>query len=258
MIQILPTQNYAGFELRGDSADLKSLLSAVYYVDNESYLRKFGYNDSMNYFFGFAFEARYALEGRRGIVCMDNNSKLWNYPDNIKLYPEAPEKNLYYAVRLPVVCFLFYVFVSEEILALDRRFREESDGDLSELPEKESAEAVFRLLNSAAYHALDAIIGIRARMLLQERLTYERSKEFYLFRNYVTPYTDFLSETYLSLPKFRRKRLLPAILEDLIGYRKNDLYGKIERNISEYSDMHKIAPGMVKYSGSIDWNKIKW
>lgn len=67
MFQIIPTKNYAGFELRGDSGDFRSLLSAIYYLDNEEYLRAAGYHDVMNYFFTLAFEARYALEGRPGL-----------------------------------------------------------------------------------------------------------------------------------------------------------------------------------------------
>ena len=62
MFQIIPTKNYAGFELRGDSGDFRSLLSAIYYLDNEEYLRAAGYHDVMNYFFTLAFEARYALD----------------------------------------------------------------------------------------------------------------------------------------------------------------------------------------------------
>ncbi len=258
MLQIIPTQNYAGFELRGDSGDFRSLLSAIYYIDNEEYLRRCGYNDVMNYFFGLAFEARYALEGRRGFVCTDNNSKLWNYPDNIKLYPEVPDKNLYYVIRIPAVSLLFYAFVAEELVALDRRYREESGGDAADLAEKEAAAAFFPMMNTSVFHALDAVIGMRNRMALQEGLAFERANNFYLFRGYLTPYTDFLNEMYLSMTKLRRKRLLPVMMNDIICYRKNDTYLRIDKNIRAFAQAHKIPAGAVKYSAGIDWNKIKW
>lgn len=258
MFQIIPIPNYAGFELRGDSSDFKSLLSAIYYLDNEEYLSRFGYHDPMNYFFGFAYEARYALEGRRGFVCMDNHSKLWNYPNKMKLFPEVPEKNLYYAVRIPAVSLLFYIFVSDEIIALDRRFREEARNDLTERAEKESAEALFQFLSVSVFHALDAMIGMKERIILQECLAFERVNNFYLFRNYLTSYTDLLNEMYLSLTKLRRKRLLSAILKDMICYAKNDTYLQIERNVRAWTQVRKISAGTVKFAGYIDWNKINW
>ena len=63
MFQIIPTKNYAGFELRGDSGDFRSLLSAIYYLDNEEYLRAAGYHDVMNYFFTLAFGISQAEQG---------------------------------------------------------------------------------------------------------------------------------------------------------------------------------------------------
>lgn len=258
MLQILPTPNYAGFELRGDSSDFRSLLSAIYYIDNEAFLTGFGYNDPMNAFFGLAYELRYALEGRRGFVCTDNDSKLWNFPDHTKLYPEVPEKNLYYAVRIPAISLLFYVLVSDELIALDIRARADAEDDTSELAEKEAATAILRLFCTAAWHALDAVIGMPERLKVQEQLAFARTNEFYLFRNYLVPYTDLLSDFYLSLPKMRRKRLLPVILGDLICYAKNDTYLLLEKNIRAWAKAHHSSAGAVKYSGCVDWNKIKW
>lgn len=258
MFQIIPTKNYAGFELRGDSGDFRSLLSAIYYLDNEEYLRAAGYHDVMNYFFTLAFEARYALEGRRGFVCTDNGSGVWNLSGGARPYPEVPEKNLYYAVRIPAIRMLFYAFTADEMIALDRMFREESGKNDEERAGKEAAESFLRLLEIMIYHGLDGIIGIRERIALQERLAARRAAEFYLFRNYVTLYTDFLSETYLSLPRLRRKRLLTSMLDDIVCYDKNDTYRLLEKNTRAWAKTHAVPLSSIKYGGGMDRSNMQW
>lgn len=258
MFQIIPTKNYAGFELRGDSGDFRSLLSAIYYLDNEEYLRAAGYHDVMNYFFTLAFEARYALEGRRGFVCTDNGSGVWNLSGGTRPYPEVPEKNLYYAVRIPAIRMLFYAFTADEMIALDRMFREEPGKNDEERAGKEAAEAFLRLLEIMIYHGLDGIIGIRERIALQERLAARRLAEFYLFRNYVTLYTDFLSETYLSLPRLRRKRLLTSMLDDIVCYDKNDTYRLLKKNTRAWAKTHPVPLSSIKYGGGMDRSNMQW
>ena len=137
-------------------------------------------------------------------------------------------------------------------------FREEPGKNDDELAGKEAAEAFLRLLKIMIYHGLDGIIGMQKRIALQERLAARRAAEFYLFRNYITLYTDFLSETYLSLPRLRRKRLLSSMLDDIVCYDKNDTYRLLEKNARAWAKTHAVSPGSIKYGGGADRSNMQW
>ncbi len=200
MLTIRLTAALAGIEVSGDLLDLQALQEALIAIACDEQSGDPDYEMSARHFLTLCQELSEAWQGRRQVVFAANGV----HPamlQNLKIL--APQRNIYFAVRIRLPDALFAVMALNDFLEIYGRSCDIPDLD----PRMMQARTFQALVTCAMQSALDPSAAGRLAHLIYGRVP--------RYRAFCTQYLAVLNQKYLSQDKEKRRQQIVPLARRL-------------------------------------------
>lgn len=118
--------------------------------------------------------------------------------------------------------------------------------------------SLIELFRVTVFKALDGIIGLEKRLMLESTLISKSVDDPEMFKDFLTQYVEDIEMQYLPLTKGKRQKNLLDMLFNIIFWKEDEDYKTMEKQLRKEALKQGTSIAELRYQYDFDWEKIKW
>lgn len=139
-----------------------------------------------------------------------------------------------------------------------REVKAEKHYVLKQIARNQYSEVIIETFRVTVFRALDEIIGLENRLMLEGVLISKSIDDPEMFKDFLTQFVDDIEMQYLPLTKGKRKKNLLDMLINIIYWKEDEEYKAMQKLLKKEALKRGTPINEIRYNYDFDWEKLKW